>query len=77
MAYFPNGTSGELYREAYCDKCKHDKDRACPIWNAHLYYNYDECNNDKSILHMLIPEDGEHAGQCYFYEPTSGDLFKA
>lgn len=77
MAYFPNGTSGEILREQYCDRCKWDKDQSCPIWNAHMIHNYDECNNDKSILHMLIKHtaDGLCADECYFFEPETVDMF--
>jgi len=76
MAYFPNGTAGDMYRERYCDKCKHDKDDKCPIWLAHLLHNYDECNNDDSILHMLIPmtKDGLRATECFFYETETMPL---
>jgi hypothetical protein len=72
MGYFSNGTEGDMYREAYCDKCKWDKDQKCPIWFAHGLYNYKDCNNPDSILHMLIPkrkapEFGN--GECFFFEP--------
>ena len=78
MAYFPNGTSGEIFREHYCDRCKWDKEQQCPIWNAHLEYNYKECNNDKSILHMLIKNtpDGLYADECYFFEHEHPDMFR-
>jgi hypothetical protein len=77
MAYFPNGTAGDVFREHYCDRCKWDKDQSCPIWAAHLMYNYDECNNDKSILHMLISmtKDGLYADECYFFEHQEPDMF--
>ena len=78
MAYFPNGTSGDVFREQYCDRCKWDNDESCPIWAAHLMYNYEECNNDKSILHMLIKNtpDGLFADECYFFEHQEQDMFK-
>jgi len=76
VAYFPNGTSGEVFRDQYCDRCKWDKDQSCPIWAAHLVYNYDECNNNKSILHMRIKEtpDGLYADECYFFEHKHPEL---
>jgi len=72
MGYFPNGMSGDMYREAYCNKCRWDKDSKCPIWGAHLFYNYDECNKPGSILHMLIPRKKAPDygnGECFFYMP--------
>lgn len=58
MGYFPNGTAGEDYYERWCARCLHenpDKEITCAIWMVHLLRNYDECNNDESILHALIP----------------------
>ena len=55
MGYFPNGDAGIFYQEEWCSKCAHDKNNDCPVWLAHLLRNYEECNNENSILHMLIP----------------------
>lgn len=58
MGYFSNGTEGEMYESAYCDRCVHqgpEDGPGCAVWFAHLIHNYDECNNKDSILHMLIP----------------------
>lgn len=68
MGYFSNGTEGLGYREIYCDKCVHDIHQDCPVWNVHLLRNYEEANNKKSILHMLIPigEGGENK-QCALF----------
>lgn len=67
MAYFPNGTSGMLYEEKYCDKCIHSGN--CVIWDLHMFHNYDECNNKDSMLHVLIPrnEDGIGNKQCSMF----------
>lgn len=54
MGYFSNGTEGEMYEEKYCDRCVHQKD-GCAVWHAHMIHNYEECNNENSILHLLIP----------------------
>ena len=63
MGYFPNGTDGMRYEEQYCSKCIHcpdyDNRIDCPVLLAHSLYNYDEYNNPKSILHILIPRDGK------------------
>lgn len=62
MAYFPNGTSGMVYQEKYCFKCRNYRDKGdgrgegCTIWDAHLLYSYEECNNNGKVHTML---DGE------------------
>lgn len=59
MAYFPNGTAAEDFRNDNCDMCAHDKDESCPVWGAHFLYAYELCNSKapgKAILDMLIPE---------------------
>jgi hypothetical protein len=69
MGYFSNGTSGALYEEQYCANCIHgqDHDKGCAVWDAHLVNNYDECNNEKSILHQLIPRDGVDNKKCLMF----------
>ena len=59
MGYFSNGTEGEMYEEEYCNKCIHDENQDCVILLAHHLYNYEDCNNKKSILHILIPRSKE------------------
>lgn len=73
MGYFSNGSEGECYREEYCDQCIHDINNSCPVWNAHLARNYKDCNDDASILHMLIPrtEGGLANGQCRMFLDTT------
>jgi hypothetical protein len=68
MGYFPNGTAGEMYEEQYCSRCVHQED-GCAVWLAHLLKNYDDCNDDSSILHMLIPrsEDGLSNEKCKMF----------
>jgi hypothetical protein len=77
MGYFSNGTEGWDYYEQYCSRCLHDKDESCPVWNAHLLHNYDECNNEGSILHMLIPREGIGNLRCTMFieRAAEGDLF--
>jgi hypothetical protein len=80
MGYFSNGSEGMMYQEHYCDRCVHDKDQSCPIWAAHLLFNYDECNKPESVLHMLIPrsKDKLENEQCLLFieRDTTGDLFE-
>lgn len=72
MGYFSNGTEGELYREAYCDKCIFDREQRCPIWNLHLALNYADCNDPHSPLHKFIPrsKDGCENMECFFFMPA-------
>jgi hypothetical protein len=65
MGYFSNGTEGDLYENRYCMRCWHQGD--CAVWDAHMLYNYDECNNKESILHILIPRDGIKNLECKMF----------
>jgi len=73
MGYFPNGTAGMDYGARWCDHCVHNptdpEAEGCAVWLSHLLYNYDECNNDKSILDALIPrsESGLNNEQCKMF----------
>ena len=77
MGYFSNGTEGLAYRESFCERCINWRDLddgrgpGCPVIDAHVVHNYDECNNTDSILHMLIPRDesGEN-GECLMFIPA-------
>jgi len=81
MAYFPNGTSGDIYMEKFCFQCRNwksredeDKDNeGCPIIDVHFSVNYTQCRNEKikRILEILIPtgEDG-FPRKCPMYEPN-------
>lgn len=69
MGYFSNGDEAMHYQVRYCHQCAHDESEACPLWAAHLLYNYDECNNEESILHILIPrsKDGLYNEKCRMF----------
>ena len=62
MAYFSNGSEGEAFEAANCNSCVHqptDEDGpGCPVWDAHLFFAYELCNDRESpgkiILDMLI-----------------------
>ena len=73
MAYFPNGTAGDVYQTMYCDRCIHRErededgnDIGCPVWDAHILLEYVD---EKTILDMLIPmkNDGIEADQCRMF----------
>jgi hypothetical protein len=83
MAYFPNGTSHDLFAEHWCERCVHwpedDESPLCVVETAHFLYNYELCNKKddpgKVILEMLIPMEetpvGSFAGKCaMFWERT-------
>ncbi len=87
MAYFSNGTEGEMYREDFCHRCQHynagDEARECPVWSAHWYYAYGQSSNAElsSVLTMLIPmephtfKDGltvKVAGPCAMFLAREG-----
>lgn len=58
MAYFPNGSSGEVFDEQ-CGRCRYGE-QFCPIWAVQNIYNYDACNNEVAtkILNDLVKNDG-------------------
>ena len=70
MAYFSNGTEGEVF-DNQCSKCKYGKE-ACPIAMVQLTYNYDAVNNESAtkILNTLVLDDGT----CTFWQIFKHDL---
>ncbi len=77
MGYFSNGCEGTDYESRYCEQCAHQKidDGGCAVWLAHMLYNYDECNNEKSALHLLIPRTEDKLGneKCEMFMPKMID----
>lgn len=72
MGYFSNGTEGMDYQSRYCSKCLHDNpktDLMCPVWQAHMIRNYQDCNDKGAALHMLIPraDDGLGNDKCRMF----------
>jgi len=75
MAYFSNGTEGEMWEARNCAKCalygNHTED-SCPILFVHQMFNYDQLDPEKTdirnILNVLIPTrmDG-FADQCSLF----------
>ena len=66
MGYFSNGTEGELYQRDHCDDCVHwDPDEGCPVWDAHILYNYQEPM--QIVLDMFIPRKGVFNDMCKMY----------
>lgn len=78
MAYFPNGTSGDIYMDEWCFRCQHwqaDETKGCPIWDLHSLYNYSQCGNNfiKSILRRFIPMKEGFADKCKMFL-SNGDV---
>ncbi len=57
MAYFANGTEGEVLDDQ-CARCPYGEE-PCPIALAHHIHNYDACNNEiaRAILSLLVNDD--------------------
>lgn len=73
MAYFPNGSAGMDYEARYCDHCVHQENEAgegCAVWLAHLLFSYKEANNPDSILHILIPDEGDMRCKMFVQKPV-------
>ena len=62
MAYFPNGTAGDIL-DQQCAKClHHNPDIGCPISFVQTHYNYDQCDDGlekmQELLNILVNEKG-------------------
>ena len=70
MAYFSNGTEGDMYEAEYCKRCWHFRDRAdgrgegCPVMDVHIANNYDQFGSKELewILSTLIPKRSDGFG---------------
>jgi hypothetical protein len=74
MGYFSNGTEGMAYEARYCDNCVHQGPAdgpGCVVWLAHMLWNYRDCTDNDSILHLLIPRNGIENEQCRMFLPVS------
>ena len=75
MAYFANGTEGQMYEEEYCERCIHGD--GCSVWMLHLMLNYDQHDEPKiaEMLNTLIPrkENGLGNEQCSMFVAKGGE----
>lgn len=84
MAYFPNGTSGMIFAEHFCDHCRNMIDRndgrgpGCPIMDLHMLWNFDAIGKDadkvkhKALEHFIPSgKDGEF-DECSMFLPEQG-----
>lgn len=84
MAYFSNGTSGMMYIEKYCSRCRNWKDLddgrdfGCPVWDMHQLLNYDRVKKPEiaTILDSFIPmdKDGGYPIQCLMFDRMDGEI---
>ena len=70
MGYFANITEGDVYEQRVCACCLHYSGQTnCPDLSIHMLTGYAECDNEKSVLHKMIPMDADgHNQQCVFFE---------
>lgn len=77
MAYFPNGTSHDIWSADNCERCLHDADNDCPIVLLHIVHNYDQIGESerakalRSCLSTLIPEKDSHPQKCRMFVPLT------
>lgn len=68
MAYFSNGTEGDMYQERYCSRCSHGQSDDCAVWDAHLMYNGE--GGARDVLDWLIPIVNGWPGKCRMFNAT-------
>ena len=77
MGYFSNGTEGQIYEATYCRHCRWYRPvekggaESCPVLDAHLWWNYQDCNEPGSPLHKMIPRDGIENLRCVYFEEAA------
>ena len=65
MAYFPNGTAGEIFNDENCSRCINWRERdwrleagaGCPIWDLHLLLDQYGCRA-RGVVPSADPERG-------------------
>jgi hypothetical protein len=62
MAYFPNGTAGEIL-DSQCIDCLHEDEWSwCPVYAVQQLFNYDQVDKGqeklRQAINMLIDEKG-------------------
>lgn len=72
MAYFSNGTEGEIFENRWCSRCVNNAEGNCPIWCLHLLWNSAAVGNDAdetaaASLNTLIPMRGLDPDKCSMF----------
>lgn len=80
MAYFSNGSEGEVF-DHQCGRCKFG-DKPCPVAAMQLLWNYDQVGNRlaEQIMDNFVKKDGtctvfEMAKSEFEIDPTQHKLF--
>lgn len=70
MAYFSNGSEGEVF-DAQCDKCKYGM-APCPVAAMQACWNYDQVGNEvaRQIMDNFVKQDGT----CTVFEMAKKDF---
>ena len=66
MAYFPNGSSGEIL-DRQCEKCplgRGESGECCPVELVQLHYNYDQCDDGQEKLREAMNILIDNRGIC-------------
>ena len=64
MAYFSNGSEGEIL-DIQCAECIHaDETAMCPIALVQLEYNYDQCAKGQEKLRAAMEIPVDKNGKC-------------
>jgi len=65
MAYFPNGTAGEVLDEQ-CHQCLHAMNDGvlCPVYYVQMEYNYKQCDDGQECLRAAMNLLVNEAGEC-------------
>ena len=73
MGYFSNSTEGDQFESKFCHTCVHNhEEHSCPCLDAHLLWNYDECNKPDSVLHKMILRDEKgFNSKCIFFKDSN------
>ena len=73
MAYFANGTQGQIYEDQYCARCVHSLDKdankgeCCPVLMLHLLWNGDKIEDRELALDLFIPREGIVNKECSMF----------
>ena len=79
MAYFSNGTDGQIYQEEFCLKCVNwvnlndGRDYGCPIMDAHMVFEIHK-GPQAEVLRHFIPDstfNDDHAlchSECIMFK---------
>lgn len=74
MAYFPNGSSGEVL-ELQCGRCLLG-DGPCPIVGIQMLYNYDQLEEGQEKLKDAMSMLVDDKGTCQVYKQLTENFRK-